>query len=383
MSGQTTNIQIRHARRDELGTILNWLDDPALLAATNLQRMATETNSRAREAIKAKIDNKLIWIAVRDNLRIGAVLTDSLDQNSGSAKNLSEQNSKSIFVYTKSRLDWALLSTDIAEVWQQQTIGSDFPITIGTSSLSGIESLSQNNPTDDVNQDSLKIVANSNTKGAGPVKKIRILGQIGRNESIRKKLCDQGFEVIVSPEPYEPDSEDDFSPDIILSSGYDRLLRPKTVQRFSQRIINLHAAYLPWARGIGTTLFATMLRYPHGVSIHFINEGLDTGNLISRKLVQPGPKDTLRTFYTKLLSATEELFFESFPKIVNGQTNGVPQEKLGEINTNRSRLQFESLLDVCPNGYDTLITDLEKFRYSLEASNAFRNALLTDPSANL
>ena len=383
MSGRTTNIQLRHARQDELGTILNWLDEPALLAVANLQRMGPETNLRTKETIKAKIADKLIWIAVRDNFRIGAVLTDSPDHNSGSAKKLSDQNSKLIFVYTKSRLDWALLSTDIAEVWQQQTIGSDCPITIDTSSLAGIESLSQNNLTDDIRQDSLKIAINSNTNGAGLVRKIRILGPTGRNESIRKKLCDQGFEVIVSPEPYESELEDHFSPDIILSSGYDRLLRPKTVQRFSQRIINLHAAYLPWARGIGTTLFATMLRYPHGVSIHFINEGLDTGNLISRKLVQPGPKDTLRTFYTKLLSATEELFFESFPKIVNGQTNGVPQEKLGEINTNRSRLQFESLLDVCPNGYDTLITDLEKFRYSLEASNAFRNALLTDPSANL
>ena len=383
MSSQTTNIQVRHARHDELGTVLNWLDDPALLAATNMQRMAPKTNSRARDAIRAKIAEKLIWIAVRDNFRIGAIFADPHDRNSDTAKSLSEQNSKSIFVYTKSRLDWALLSTDIAEVWQHQTIGSDWPITINRSSLSGIESLSKNNSTDDLHQDSLEIAFDSETSDAGSVKKIRILGPKSRNESIRKKLCDQGFEVIVSPEPYEGNLADDFSPDIILSSGYDRLLRPKTVQRFSQRIINLHAAYLPWARGIGTTLFATMLRYPHGVSIHFINEGLDTGNLISRKLVQPGPKDTLRTFYTKLLSATEELFFESFPKIVNGQTNGVPQEELGEINTNRSRLQFESLLDVCPNGYDTLITDLEKFRDSLEASKAFRNALLTDPSANL
>ena len=383
MSSQTTNIQVRHARHDELGTVLNWLDDPALLAATNMQRMAPKTNSRARDAIRAKIAEKLIWIAVRDNFRIGAIFADPHDRNSDTAKSLSEQNSKSIFVYTKSRLDWALLSTDIAEVWQHQTIGSDWPITINRSSLSGIESLSKNNSTDDLHQDSLEIAFDSETSDAGSVKKIRILGPKSRNESIRKKLCDQGFEVIVSPEPYEGNLADDFSPDIILSSGYDRLLRPKTVQRFSQRIINLHAAYLPWARGIGTTLFATILRYPYGVSVHFINEGLDTGNLISRKLVQPNPGDTLRTFYSKLLAATEELFFKSFPKIVNGQTNGVPQEELGEINTNRSRLQFESLLDVCPNGYDTLITDLEKFRDSLEASKAFRNALLTDPSANL
>jgi folate-dependent phosphoribosylglycinamide formyltransferase PurN len=383
MSDQTSKIQLRSARYEEVGTVLNWLDDPALLAATNLQRMTTESITRARDALRAKIAEKLVWIAVRDNFRIGAVFAVPHDRNSGAAKTPSNQNSKSIFVYTKSRLDWALLSTDIAEVWRDETIGADWPIKVNRSSLSGNEPLLKNKSNDDLEQDFLEMAFNSEIRDAGSVKKIRILGPKGRNESIRKKLCDQGFEVIVSPEPYEDNLADEFSPDIILSSGYDRLLRPITVQRFSQRIINLHAAYLPWARGIGTTLFATMLRYPYGVSIHFINEGLDTGNLISRKLVQPGPKDTLRTLYSKLLSATEELFFESFPKIVHGQTDGVPQEQLGEINTNRSRLQFESLLDVCPNGYDTLISDLENFRDSLEASNAFRNTLLADPSVNL
>jgi len=383
MAEQSPSFQIRLARHDELGTILNWLDDSALLAVTNTQRMTPETRLRTKELIKSKIAHRDFWIVVRDNFRIGAVFTDPRDPNSDSAKILSEQKSKSIFVYTKSRLDWALLSTDIAELWQHQTIGSDFPISITRSQLSGIKPLSSINPIDDKHQDSLEIEINSDTSGTGPVKKIRILGPTGRNESIRKKLCDQGFEVIVSPDPYDLESVDNFSPDIILSSGYDRLLKPATVQKYSQRIINLHAAYLPWARGIGTTLFATMLRYPYGVSVHFINEGLDTGNLISRKLVHPGPNDTLRTFYSKLLTTTEELFFESFPKIVTGQINGVPQEELGEINTHRSRLQFESLLDVCPNGYDTLISDLEKLRDSLEASNAFRNALLTDPSANL
>jgi hypothetical protein len=310
VTDQTSKIQLRSARYEEVGTVLNWLDDPALLAATNLQRMTPEIIARTREALRAKIAEKSVWIAVRDNFRIGAVFAVPHDRNSGAAKTLSNQNSKSIFVYTKSRLDWALLSTDIAELWQHQTIGSDFPISANRSQLSGIKSLSNNNPIDDNYQDSLEVEINSDTSGAGPVKKIRILGPTGRNESIRKKLCDQGFDVIVSPEPYDADSVDDFSPDIILSSGYDRLLKPKTIQRFSQRIINLHAAYLPWARGIGTTLFAPMLRYPYGVSVHFINEGLDTGNLISRKLMQPDPNDTLRTFYYKLLTATEELFFE-------------------------------------------------------------------------
>ena len=383
MSEKSPSIQIRPARQDELGTILNWLDDPTLLAATNSKRMTSNTVSETKEIIKAKIAEKSLWIVVRDNFRIGAVFSDTYSPNTDPSKYPTKQNSKLIYIYTKARLDWSLLSNTVSEVWRKQVLDSAYPISVVRSPLSGTDAVSNHNALDDTNHDSLKAEDDSLTKHSIQVKKIRILGPKSRNESIRKKLCEQGFEVIVSPDPYDADSVDEFSPDIILSSGYDRLLRPKTIQKYSQRIINLHAAYLPWARGIGTTLFATILRYPYGVSVHFINEGLDTGNLIARKIVQTEQDDTLRTFYSKLLSATEDLFFESFPKIVSGQTNGVPQEELGEINTNRSRLQFESVMDICPNGYDTLIADLEKLRDSLEASNAFRNALLTNSNVNV
>ena len=383
MSEQSPSIQLRLARQDELGTIVNWLDDPTLLAATNTKRMSPETVSKTKGFIKAKIADKSLWIIVRDNFRIGAVFSDTYSPNTDSSKYPTKQNSKLIYIYTKARLDWSLLSNTVSEVWRKQVLDSAYPISVVRSPLSGTDAVSNHNALDDTNHDSLTAEDNSLTKHSIQVKKIRILGPKSRNESIRKKLCEQGFEVIVSPDPYDADSVDEFSPDIILSSGYDRLLRPKTIQKYSQRVINLHAAYLPWARGIGTTLFATILRYPYGVSVHFINEGLDTGNLIARKIVQTEQDDTLRTFYSKLLSATEDLFFESFPKIVSGQTNGVSQEELGEINTNRSRLQFESVMDICPNGYDTLIADLEKLRDSLEASNAFRNALLTNSNVNV
>ena len=383
MSEQSPSIQLRLARQDELGTIVNWLDDPTLLAATNTKRMSPETVSKTKGFIKAKIADKSLWIVVRDNFRIGAVFSDTQSPNAYSSEHITSQNLKSIFVYTKARLDWALLSNTVSEVWRKQILDSAYPISVMRLPLSGFDAVSNHNRIDDKNPNSLKTEDDSLSSSSIQIKKIRILGPKTRNESIRKKLCEQGFEVIVSPDPYDADSIDDFAPDIILSSGYDRLLRPKTVQKYSQRIVNLHAAYLPWARGIGTTLFATMLRYPYGVSVHFINEGLDTGNLIARKLVRTEQGDTLRTLYSKLLSATEELFFDFLPKIVTGQTNGVPQEELGEIDTNRSRLQFESVMDACPNGYDTLITDLEKFRDSLEASNAFRDAFLNDRNASL
>ena len=387
MSEQNPSISLRLARIDELETILSWLDDLTLLAVTNTKPMTPETRSVTKENIKAKIANQSLWIVIRDNFRIGSIFFDSdFDWESigqSKSKQQATKDSKAIFIYTKPRLDWALLSGVFAEIWRMQISDGADLVSIAKLPLRGFEVVPNHTSTNDANRSTPKTENGLVTNPWEPVKKIRILGPKSRNESIRKRLSDQGFEVKVSPDPYDADSDDEFSPDIILSSGYDRLLKPKTIQKFPNRLINLHAAYLPWARGIGTTLFATMLRYPYGVSVHFIDEGLDTGQLIARKLVQTERTDTLRTLYSKLLSATENLFFESFSKIFAGQAIGVPQEDFGEISTKRSRLQFESVMDVCPDGYDTLITDLEKLRDSLEASNAFRQALLANSNVNL
>ena len=361
MSTIEATVHIRNARNDETGAILSWLDDPALLAATNSKRSSEVEQSRLRQNILSKISSKSLWIIVRDNFRIGAILSTPQVENT-------------VFVFTKGRLDRALLADRAVEIWKHQSNRSMTSTKIARSHLAGVSHIGL--PVIDTRNDFTE--SEPITTNLKSLKKIQILGPKLRNESIRKKLHEQEFHVEVSPEPYENRPSDEFSPDIILSSGYDRLLRPDTVEKFRDRIINLHAAYLPWARGIGTTLFATLLRYPYGVSIHYINEGLDTGDLIARRILHPAANDSLRTIYTKLLDTTEDLFFENFSQICDNKSQRSPQESFGEIKTTRSRAQFEALMDLCPKGYDTLISDLEKYRDSLEASFAFRNFLFSE-----
>ena len=114
MSEQSPSIQLRFARQDELGTIMNWLDDPTLLAAINTKRMSPETVSKTKGFIKTKIADKSLWIVVCDNFRIGAVFSDTQSPNADSSEHITSQNLKSIFVYTKARLDWALLSNTVS-----------------------------------------------------------------------------------------------------------------------------------------------------------------------------------------------------------------------------------------------------------------------------
>lgn len=187
MSEQSSEIQLRLARQDELSTILNWLEDPTLLAVTNTKRMSPETVLETKKVIKAKIANKSLWIIVRDNFRIGAVFSDSYSPNTDSSKYLTAQNSKSIYIYTKAR-HWELLSTTVTEVWRKQLLDSAYPISVMRSPLSGSDSVSNHNRLENTNHDSLEPEDDSFTSQSVQIKKIRILGPKSRNESIRKTL---------------------------------------------------------------------------------------------------------------------------------------------------------------------------------------------------
>ena len=134
MSEQNPSINLRLARKDELETILSWLDDPTLLAVTNTNPMTPETRSVTKEAIKEKIAKRSLWIVIRDNFRIGSIFFDSdFDWESigqTKSKQYTTKDSKAIFVYTKSRLDWALISSVFAEIWWMQISDSAGSVSI-------------------------------------------------------------------------------------------------------------------------------------------------------------------------------------------------------------------------------------------------------------
>ena len=52
--------------------------------------------------------------------------------------------------------------------------------------------------------------------------------------------------------------------DFIVSSGYPFKINDKIVNKYSGKIFNLHATFLPWGKGIGTTLFSFLLKQPTG-----------------------------------------------------------------------------------------------------------------------
>ncbi len=81
--------------------------------------------------------------------------------------------------------------------------------------------------------------------------------------------------------------------DLIVLAGYMRLMSPEFVKKWKYRIINIHPALLP--SFAGTDGYGDAFNYGvkvSGITIHFVDEGCDTGPIIYQESFPIGPKDT-------------------------------------------------------------------------------------------
>jgi len=117
------------------------------------------------------------------------------------------------------------------------------------------------------------------------------------------------------------------APDIGLSVLFDYILRREFLDIFPRGVINLHPALLPYNRGQYPNVWSIVEGTPAGVTLHYIDEGIDTGDIIAQKEVPVEPIDTGETLYRKLEKACVDLFKETWPLIRSGQAPRVPQRK--------------------------------------------------------
>lgn len=144
----------------------------------------------------------------------------------------------------------------------------------------------------------------------------------------------------------------DSLPDWTVSYGYRHIIKPKFIDQYRGRIINCHISYLPWGRGADPNYWAWQLGEPHGVTIHIMNEGIDTGSILVQELVTMNDHETLRTSYEKLQVALQNLFFQSWEKIKTGQITPIPQP-VGWGSYHRHKD-----MPILPKGWDTPVEEL-------------------------
>ncbi|UVI30919.1 phosphoribosylglycinamide formyltransferase [Paenibacillus spongiae] len=106
---------------------------------------------------------------------------------------------------------------------------------------------------------------------------------------------------------------------LVVLAGYMRILTPVMVDAFAGRMINIHPALLPAFPGVGGIKQA--LDYGvkvTGVTVHFVDGGMDTGPIIAQRTVEVLDGDTEATLALRIHAVEQEVFPWVVQRIASG-----------------------------------------------------------------
>ena len=96
--------------------------------------------------------------------------------------------------------------------------------------------------------------------------------------------------------------------DLIVLAGFKRILSPFFIQQYEKKVINLHPSLLPAFTGLNAPKQA--LDYGArfaGCTVHFVDDGIDTGPIILQGVVEVLQNDTEETLLTKIHEKEHEI----------------------------------------------------------------------------
>lgn len=112
--------------------------------------------------------------------------------------------------------------------------------------------------------------------------------------------------------------------DLGLLAWWPKLIPKELLAVTDHGFINTHPSLLPYNRGKHYNFWALVEQNQFGVSLHFVDEGIDSGDIIAQLPIPYGWEDTGETLYAKASQAMFELFTSSYPKI---RSFGLPRNK--------------------------------------------------------
>lgn len=114
--------------------------------------------------------------------------------------------------------------------------------------------------------------------------------------------------------------------DFVVSFGYRHILKPETLATARTPPVNLHISFLPYNRGAHPNFWSWVEGTPSGVSIHEVDKGLDTGDIIARRELRLSPEGlSFRMTHAMLIKKIEALFITCWPAIRAGSYRAEPQ----------------------------------------------------------
>ena len=105
--------------------------------------------------------------------------------------------------------------------------------------------------------------------------------------------------------------------DMICLAGFMKILSPDFVRRFSGKIINIHPSILPAFPGLHSIRQALRAGAKEtGVTVHWVDEGVDTGPIVLQEVVPIAPNETEETLTEKIHAVEHRLYPQAIQKVL-------------------------------------------------------------------
>ena len=178
---------------------------------------------------------------------------------------------------------------------------------------------------------------------------IVFLGVNGIGWEIYEWLCDRESTTVQAlvTTSEQLDLVERLEPEMLIAAGFGEILPPEILDVPERGCINVHPGYLPHTRGYNPNVWSIVEDRPAGVSIHYMEEDVDTGDVLARRKVDSSFEDTGKTLYKRMERAAVDLFEETWPAIERGDVEPVPQDDT--LATTHVKQDFVDLCELQPD----------------------------------
>ncbi len=122
--------------------------------------------------------------------------------------------------------------------------------------------------------------------------------------------------------------------DLFISMSFNQIFKPKIINLTKYKIINCHAGKLPFYRGRNVLNWVLINdEKDFGITVHYVDEGIDTGDIIIQKIFQITDSDNYKTILEKAYVECANILYEAVSMFKKGNVKAYKQNELANTSS--------------------------------------------------
>jgi len=120
--------------------------------------------------------------------------------------------------------------------------------------------------------------------------------------------------------------------DLFVSMSFNQIFKSKIINLTKYKIINCHAGKLPFYRGRNVLNWVLINdEKEFGITVHYVDKGIDTGNIILQKSFQITDQDNYKTLLSKAYVECANILYDAILMFKKGNVKGYKQDEINSV----------------------------------------------------